>query len=211
LPGAFIPIHRNDSLGRRRVTNLKPETVRKPAHIAPKASYQNVEEEALLKLLRTADCLERAVQHKIRPWGVTSTQYNVLRILRGAHPNGLTCTAIGERMITAEPDITRLLSRLKAQKLIRQQRDRNDRRVVCTEISDAGLKLLRDMDPMIEQAPAQMMGNLGGADLRQLIRLLEAVAKGCEGGEGNPQCDVQSSTSGPEPSDPRVLRPALAE
>lgn len=186
------------------VSNLKHDMVPKPA-------YHSVDEQALLNLLRTADRMERSMQHKIRPWGITATQYNVLRILRGAHPNGLTCSAIGERMITAEPDITRLLSRLKALKLIRQQRDRNDRRVVCTEISDVGLKLLRDMDPMIERAPAELIGHLGGADLKELVRLLEAAGKVCEGGEGNPQCDGQGATSAPEPSDPRVLHPALAE
>ncbi len=109
--------------------------------------FSSVEEETLLNLLRTADCLQRAFQHKSRDWGVTSTQYNVLRILRGAHPQGLTCTQIGDRMITADPDITRLLARLKALKLIRQQRDRNDRRVVWTQISDQGLELLQPDGP----------------------------------------------------------------
>ena len=73
----------------------------------------------MLSLLRTSDCLNRAFHLKTREWGVTSTQYNVLRILRGAHPKGLTCAAIRSRMIAAEPDITRLLARLKALKLDR--------------------------------------------------------------------------------------------
>jgi DNA-binding MarR family transcriptional regulator len=87
--------------------------------IAQERPFSSNEEEALLNLLRTADCLQRAFQHTSREWGVTSTQYNVLRILRGAHPQGLTCSAIGDRMIAADPDITRLLRRLKAQKLLR--------------------------------------------------------------------------------------------
>ena len=102
--------------------------------------FASLEEEALLNLLRASDCLNRAFHRKTREWGVSSTQYNVLRILRGAHPDGLTCAAIGSRMITAEPDITRLLARLKALKLIRQQRDSEDRRVVWTRISEAGLE-----------------------------------------------------------------------
>jgi len=85
--------------------------------------FASLEEEALLNLLRTSDCLNRAFHVNTRGWGVTSTQYNVLRILRGAQPDGLTCAAIGSRMIAAEPDITRLLKRLKALKLIRQDRD----------------------------------------------------------------------------------------
>jgi DNA-binding MarR family transcriptional regulator len=76
-------------------------------------------------------------------------------------------------MITAEPDITRLLARLKALKLIRQQRDRHDRRVVWTRISQAGLKLLREMDPVILQVPKDLLGHLSGAELAELIRLLE--------------------------------------
>jgi DNA-binding MarR family transcriptional regulator len=175
------------------VSNLKLE-------IAQQADFHSVEEQALLNLLRTADSLDRAVEHKIRPWGITATQYNVLRILRGAHPRGLTCSAIGSRMITAEPDITRLLSRLKALKLIRQQRDRHDRRMIWTQISDAGLKLLMEMDPMVEKAPVELLGHLGGADLAELIRLLETARKRCEGGAAAPDCDGQRSTkNGQEP------------
>ena len=157
--------------------------------IAQKAPFRSVEEETLLNLIRTADCLGRAIEQRIRPWGVTSTQYNVLRILRGAHPRGLTCSAIGDRMLTAEPDITRLLSRLKALKLIRQQRDRHDRRMVWTQISDAGLKLLREMDPAIEQAAPELLGHLQRKELKELIRLLEAARKSCDGKDATPGCE----------------------
>lgn len=154
------------------MTSLKLEIIQDPPFATP-------EEEALLNLIRTADLLHREVHRQIRPWGVTSTQYNVLRILRGAHPNGLTCSAIGARMITAEPDITRLLARLKSLKLIRQHRDRQDRRVLWTHISAAGLELLRRMDPVIERAPIQLLGHLSRADLSNLIALLEQARSGC--------------------------------
>jgi DNA-binding MarR family transcriptional regulator len=123
--------------------------------------------------LRTADFFERAIQQKTRAWGVTSTQYNVLRILRGAGAEGLTCSAIGERMITAEPDITRLLGRLKALKLIRQRRDKHDRRVVRTQIAESGLELLKKMDPEIQASPKEMLAHLTAAETTELIRLLE--------------------------------------
>ena len=139
--------------------------------------FASLEEEALLNLLRTSDCLNRAFHVKTRNWGVTSTQYNVLRILRGAQPNGLTCAAIGSRMITAEPDITRLLKRLKALKLIRQKRDSQDRRVVWTVISEAGLALLRKMDPAILSLPGELLGHLERGELEELIRLLELARK----------------------------------
>jgi len=98
--------------------------------IAQQRPFSSMEEEALLNVMRTSDCLQRAFVRRTRHWGITPTQYNVLRILRGAQPQGLTCSAIGERMITTVPDITRLLARMKAQKFIRQQRDKKDRRVV---------------------------------------------------------------------------------
>jgi len=143
--------------------------------------FASLEEEALLNLLRTSDCLNRAFHVNTRGWGVTSTQYNVLRILRGAQPDGLTCAAIGSRMIAAEPDITRLLKRLKALKLIRQKRDAQDRRAVRTVISEVGLALLREMDPAILALPGELLGHLNGTEVRELIRLLELARK--PGGE----------------------------
>ncbi len=141
--------------------------------IVQELPFASLEEEALLNLMRTSDAVHRAFHRKTRDWGVTSTQYNVLRILRGAQPRGLTCAAIGSRMITAEPDITRLLGRLKTLKLIRQRRDPKDRRVVWTQISQAGLDLLKAMDPVIEQAPKELLENMSEPEVTEFIRLLE--------------------------------------
>ena len=149
------------------------------SEIAQATPFSSVEEEALLNLMRTSDCLQRAFQQRIRGFGLTSTQYNVLRILRGAQPDGLTCAAIGARMIAMEPDITRLLARLKRLKLIRQHRDRHDRRVVWTQISDAGLDLLLAMDPVIQRIPGELLGHVSGAALAELIRLLELARRSC--------------------------------
>jgi DNA-binding MarR family transcriptional regulator len=146
--------------------NLKSEIAQGPP-------FASAEEEALLNILRTADVLEREAQRRTRGWGITSTQYNVLRILRGAQPRGLPCAAIGDRMITAEPDITRLLNRLKKLKFVRQRRDHHDRRVVITHISEAGLELLRQMDPVIERAPQELLGHLSQSEIAELIRILE--------------------------------------
>jgi DNA-binding MarR family transcriptional regulator len=145
--------------------------------IVQERPFSSVEEEALLNLLRTSDSFQRAFHRETRHWGVTSTQYNVLRILRGAGPRGLTCAAIGSRMITAEPDITRLLARLKGLRLIRRRRDRHDHRVVWTQISEAGLKLLLAMDPVIERIPLELLGHMNREDLADLIRLLELARK----------------------------------
>jgi DNA-binding MarR family transcriptional regulator len=158
--------------------------------------FSSPEEEALLNVMRTADCLQRAFQRMSREWGVTNTQYNVLRILRGSHPQGLTCAAIGDRMITAEPDITRLLARLKAQKLVRQHRDRHDRRVVWTQISEAGLDLLRQMDPAIQKEPHNLLGHLSASELAEFTRLLELARKPCLDAQNGVSCDG-TAASGP--------------
>jgi DNA-binding MarR family transcriptional regulator len=148
------------------MAGLKLEIVQEPP-------FSSVEEEALLNLMRSSDCMHRAFHRKARDWGVTSTQYNVLRILRGAQPHGLTCSAIGLRMITAEPDVTRIVARLKALKFVRQQRDHHDRRVVWTKISESGLQLLKEMDPVIERLPIELLGHLNKSELAEFIRLLE--------------------------------------
>ncbi|MDE3187989.1 MAG: MarR family transcriptional regulator [Acidobacteriota bacterium] len=178
---AFIPCRQRTAERGQQMAGLKRE-------IAQERPFTSVHEETFLNLLRTADCLHRAFQRRSRDWGVTSTQYNVLRILRGAQPQGLTCSAIGDRMITAVPDITRLLARLKALKLIRQQRDRRDRRVMWTHISDAGLKLLRDMDPVIQLAPRELLGHLSEPELAELTRLLELARKNCADAQAQVSC-----------------------
>lgn len=159
------------------MANLKLEILQEPP-------FSSVEEEAILNLLRTSDCLNRAFLQKIRGWGLTATQYNVLRILRGAKSDGLPCAAIGDRMIAAEPDITRLLARLKRLKLVRQHRDRHDRRVVLTQITESGLALLHAMDPVVRSAPKELLGHLRRDDLTEMIRLLELARQSCAGESG---------------------------
>src|SRR6185437_4402078 len=164
-----------------RVSSLKSE-------IAQQKPFSGPAEEALLNLLRTADCLQRAMQREAKRWNVTATQYNVLRILRGAHPGGLPCSSIGERMIAADPDITRLLGRLKSLHLIRQERQKKDKRVVITYISDAGLALLKEMDETVSRFPDRMLGHLNARELSEFIRLLELSRKQCDDRK-TPGCD----------------------
>lgn len=166
--------HREPGLSRERrdVAGLKAE-------IGQSIPFSSAQEEALLNLMRTADRLSRAMQRTIRSWGVTATQYNVLRILRGAGAEGLTCSEIGKRMLTADPDITRLLRRLKGLKLIRQHRDRSDRRVVRTVIAETGLKLLEEMDPVIRESPGELLGHMSTEEIAELTRLLEKARERC--------------------------------
>ncbi len=153
------------------------------SEIAQTSPFSSLEEEAILNVMRTSDCLERTFQHKTREWGLTPTQYNVLRILRGAQPDGLPCAAIGKRMIAMEPDITRILRRLKLLKLIRQHRDRQDRRVIMTQISEPGLDLLRAMDGVIQKVPLELLGHIGRGELGEMIRLLESARQSCADAE----------------------------
>lgn len=163
--------------------------------IAQQRPFSSTEEEALLNIMRTSDCLQRAFQRRTRHWGITGTQYNVLRILRGAGPQGLTCSAIGERMITAEPDITRLLARMKTLKLVKQQRDKRDRRVVWTQISASGLDLLRKMDDEINRMPVDLLGHLNQDELVEFIRLLESARQRCADTQAPVSCTGEKCDS----------------
>lgn len=152
------------------MTSLKLEIIQE-------RPFASTREEAFLSLLRSADCLQRAFHLKTRGWGLTSTQYNVLRILRGTQPLGLTCSMIGERLITAVPDITRLLGRLKTMKFVTQRRDSKDRRVVWTRITREGLDLLHQMDPLIEALPMELLGHMPEEEIARLIELLEKARR----------------------------------
>lgn len=163
--------------------------------IAQERPFSSIEEEALLNIMRTSDCVNRTFQRRTRHWGITSTQYNVLRILRGAQPEGLTCSAIGDRMIAAEPDITRLLARMKSLKLIKQQRDKRDRRVVWTQISPSGLDLLGRMDPEIISMPKELLGHLKTEEITELTRLLELARKHCGDGDEPVSCSGETCES----------------
>ena len=134
-----------------------------------------VEEEALLNLLRTAETLTRRTGDVMKQFEISPTQYNVLRILRGAGKDGLTCSQIGERMVTFDPDITRLVDRLGKRGLVERERCTQDRRVVFTRIVRPGLELLAEIDGPLQQTLKDNLGRLGKAKLQQLIELLEEL------------------------------------
>jgi DNA-binding MarR family transcriptional regulator len=132
------------------------------------------EETAFLDLLRTTDVLSRRLVHVLKPADLSGTQYNMLRILRGA-PEGLVCGEIGARMITRDPDITRLLDRLEKRGLISRCRETKDRRMVLTRITPKGLKLLGELDKPVREAHREQLGHLGASRLRKLGELLSAA------------------------------------
>ena len=148
------------------------------AELKQNIPFSSREQEAYLALLRTADALQTQVEARLKEFGLTGTQYNALRILRGAGPEGLPCSEIGERMITHDPDITRLLNRLENRGFVKRTRAKNDRRVICGKITPAGLKLLREMDSPLEKRGREMLRHVGQEKLKQLIELLELVRSG---------------------------------
>src|SRR5215469_4188927 len=108
------------------------------AELKQKVPFRDREQEAYLSLLRTADILQSQVEAKLKAFGLTGTQYNALRILRGAGKEGLPCSEIAERMITRDPDVTRLLNRLEKRGLTTRVHDKRDRRVIHGKITAAG-------------------------------------------------------------------------
>ena len=132
------------------------------------------EEDAFLDLLRTTDLLSRGPAQVLKTEDLSPTQYNVLRILRGS-PQGLPCGEIASRMITRDPDITRLLDRLEKRALISRCRETTDRRTVVARITPDGLKALARLDGPVEQAHRQQLGHLGRERLSALAELLEAA------------------------------------
>src|SRR6204780_609334 len=133
-----------------------------------------LEEGAFLDLMRTCDLLSRGPALVLKAEDLSATQYNVLRILRGTL-DGMPCGEIASRMITRDPDITRLLDRLEKRGLISRCRETKDRRMVMAGITPEGLKLLSRLDEPIEEAHRKALGHLGRERLRTLAELLEAA------------------------------------
>ena len=145
------------------------------AELKQSRPFPSLEAEAAVSLVRTADAVLRGLAAALKPHGLSPEQYNVLRILRGAGHEGLPCGEIASRMITRDPDMTRLLDRLESRGLIARARDTKDRRVVNTRIATAGLRLLARLDAPLEAVNKRLVGHMGSARLRRLVALLEAV------------------------------------
>ena len=135
-----------------------------------------LEDQTFVALLKAADSLASQGDQLMKANGLTSAQYNVLRILRGAGPDGLPCNAIGERMISRDPDMTRLLDRMEKRELITRERQLQDRRVVKARITSEGLKLLKKMDAPIRELHKSQFARMSSAHLKTLLDLLTELA-----------------------------------
>jgi DNA-binding MarR family transcriptional regulator len=150
------------------------------AEIRQTRPFALIEEEANLNIIRTAEVLQRAMTNFLRPFDLSPVQYNVLRILRGAGTIGATCSQIGERLVTRDPDITRLLDRMEARELIVRERSSEDRRMVITRISSAGRTLVDSIDEPLRCMTKAKLGKFGRGALAELIAALERVREAYE-------------------------------
>lgn len=133
------------------------------------------EEEAFLNLARTFEYLQQRIADLLKQFQLTPTQYNLLRILRGAGEAGITCSQAAERMLTPDPDMTRLLDRMETRSLILRERSGQDRRIVITRITQEGLKLAAAIDEPLQTLFRRLLGRLGDRKLTDLIETLEIL------------------------------------
>ena len=133
------------------------------------------ENRIFVALLQAADTLGQEAEQLLKAAGLTGAQYNVLRILRGAEPAGLPCRGIGDRMISHDPDMTRLLDRLEKRGLITRVRQTDDRRVVKTRITPQALSLLKTLDKPVRELHKRQFRHMSAARLKILSDLLEEV------------------------------------
>lgn len=139
--------------------------------------FPSLEEEVFLELQRTAQAAMRWVVEALRSTGLTPAQFNVLRILRGARPEALPSGVIAERMVTRDPDLTRLLDRLEAAGMVTKARDAGDRRVVNVHITRAGLRAVDAASGLVQKRLQEALGPLGRRRLDSLADLLETVRR----------------------------------
>lgn len=137
--------------------------------------FASATEEAQVSIRRTAGLLTRSTAELLRDHGLTPTQYNALRVLRSAGEDGLPCSELGARMLTHEPDVTRLIDRLDRAGLVRRERDQPDRRVVTIRISEAGFTLLARLDEPVARLDDRRLAGVSQEELRTLIDILARV------------------------------------
>ena len=141
----------------------------------PSKTSGSLEAHAFVALQKAADSLGQQVEQLLKANDLTAAQYNTLRILRGAEPEGLACSSIAERMISHDPDMTRLLDRMEKRSLITRERQKDDRRVVKTRITAQGLDLLKTLDQPVHDLHKRQFAHVPGARIKLLIELLDQV------------------------------------
>ena len=137
--------------------------------------FRSIEQEALLSVVRTSADLMDRFEVFLRPYNITATQYNVLRILRGAEPEGLCRNELRDRMLTRMPDVTRLLDRMEEAGLVERTRDHEDRRMVTSRITKKAMQLLATLDPVVADNEKTFFSGISHEQIQTLIDVLEAI------------------------------------
>ncbi|HEV2860928.1 MAG TPA: MarR family transcriptional regulator [Pyrinomonadaceae bacterium] len=143
--------------------------------LGQKKPFATLEDEVFVNVLKTAEDFLRREAELLKPYELTPSQYNVLRILRGAGADGLICREIGERMIARDPDVTKLIDRLEGRGFVTRERQEKDRRVIVIRITDEALKTLAEIDRPVLELTSGLLGHLGERRLKNLNSLLEAA------------------------------------
>jgi DNA-binding MarR family transcriptional regulator len=145
------------------------------SRLQPTPASLPLENRIFVALLRTADAIGQQAEQLLKAQRLTGAQYNVLRILRGAEPQGLPCKGIGDRMISHDPDMTRLLDRMEKRRLITRVRQTDDRRVIKTRITSEGLHILKALDQPVCELHKRQFRHVSATRLRILADILEEV------------------------------------
>ena len=163
--------------------------------------FATLEEEVCVEIQRTSQVVVRWVAEALKETGLTPTQFNVLRILRGAGSAGLPSGEIGARMITNDPDLTRLLDRLEARELVKKSRGTSDRRIVRVHISEVGLRLVKRASVAVQNRIQDQLGVLGSKKLQSLADLLELARmrdeRPCRSPKSQTKAELKSERSSP--------------
>lgn len=154
---------------------MSPRSAKPDRQRDPQLPEGLLEQQAFLNILKTADVLNDDLWQLLKPADLSPTQYNVLRILRGAGSEGMACGQIAGRMLTHDPDMTRLLDRLEKRQWIERFRGEGDRRVVRARLLPAAAKLLASLDRPVMELHLRQFAHLPGADLARLLRIMERI------------------------------------
>jgi DNA-binding MarR family transcriptional regulator len=138
-------------------------------------AVRHLEEQVSIAIIRKADALMQVVTDLLKPHGLSSTQYNVLRILRGAGAAGASCKEISRKLIARDPDVTRLMDRLEKRGLLRRDRAKEDRRVVTHQLTPEGLALVKELDEPIQNFHRTAMRGVKAENLQTLLSILEEI------------------------------------
>ncbi len=148
--------------------------------IRQRKPFSSLQQEAYLSVVRTTSALTDQIEDLLKPQGISATQYNVLRILRGSGPDGLCRNALRDRMLTRMPDMTRLLDRMEDAGLVMRAREGEDRRMVLTRITEKGRRLLDELDAPVLALHKRQLARLSDVQLRSLSDLLTLAREGDE-------------------------------